>query len=246
MLKVDEFFFPKLTNRPSKSSDAGEGTKTERRSKAGFCAASRVGREKETEKIRFSVVGNVKGGERGEAFEEERKADERGVARGATRLERDRAEEREKESATTRRKLRSKVEERERRKEKCDLYCAHTHARLGFPYHRNWPVTRARWPRRRRANDIYHRSVVARYTHFRIYRAKKGRKGHGRYLQASASRDFAVRGSYKFLFRFYFVRLSLPPPLLRFFDDFLPFFFTPLSGNPRPQHPRHGFGNQGE
>lgn len=235
-----------MTNRPSKSSDAGEGTKTERRSKAGFCAASRVGREKETEKIRFSVVGNVKGGERGETFEEERKADERGVARGATRLERDRAEEREKESATTRRKLRSKVEERERRKEKCDLYCAHTHARLGFPYHRNWPVTRARWPRRRRANDIYHRSVVARYTHFRIYRAKKGRKGHGRYLRASASRDFAVRGSYKFLFRFYFVHLSLPPPLLRFFDNFLPFFFTPLSGNPRPQHPRHGFGNQGE
>lgn len=155
------------------------------------------------------------------------------MARGATRLERDRAEEREKESATTRRKLRSKVEERERRKEKCDLYCAHTHARLGFPYHRNWPVTRARWPRRRRANDIYHRSVVARYTHFRIYRAKKGRKGHGRYLRASASRDFAVRGSYKFLFRFYFVLLSLPPPLLGVSSTiFLPFFFTPLSGNP--------------
>lgn len=104
---------------------------------------------------------------------------------------------------------------------------AHTHARLGFPYHRNWPVTRARWPRRRRANDIYHRSVVARYTHFRIYRAKKGRKGHGRYLRASASRDFAVRGSHKFLFRFffYFVHTSLATrTLLRFFDDFSTIF----------------------
>lgn len=35
MLKVDEFFFPKLTNRPSKSSDAGEGTKTEAK-QSGF------------------------------------------------------------------------------------------------------------------------------------------------------------------------------------------------------------------
>lgn len=109
---------------------------------------------------------------------------------------------------------------------------AHTHARLGFPYHRNWPVTRARWPRRRRANDIYHRSVVARYTHFRIYRAKKGRKGHGRYLRASASRDFAVRGSHKFLFRFFLLRLHLSPHFFVSSTIFPPFFFAPLSGNP--------------
>lgn len=53
MLKVDEFFFPKLTNRPSKSSDAGEGTKAERRSKAGFCAGREWDEKKRRKRFGF-------------------------------------------------------------------------------------------------------------------------------------------------------------------------------------------------
>lgn len=63
-----------MTNRSSKSTEAGGETKAERRSKARFSAAREWDEKKRWKRFGFRLVGNVKGGEGGETLEEERKA----------------------------------------------------------------------------------------------------------------------------------------------------------------------------